>query len=157
MKTPVNIEIAKLLKIHKFKGICLSYFFEDGEFRENEITVGGGDDGNEYLVEYEDLLENWNDGFVTKKNGERCFGCNKSNGYFETFSAPTIAEAVMWLYEKYNIWISISININGNFEPTIKAYTKVDMAWELQTRMHNLKTPTEAYTEAILHTLKNII
>ncbi len=63
------------------------------------------------LKEYSELINNWNDNFTTKKNGDRCFGCDKSKGYFETFSAPTIAEVVMWCFNKYKYSIEYSMNI----------------------------------------------
>ena len=41
---------------------------------------------------------------MTNKNGDRCFGCDKSRGYFETFSAPTQSLLQKWLREEHNIF-----------------------------------------------------
>jgi len=66
------------------------------------------------------------------------------------YIAPTIAEVVMWLYEEYGIWIYVSkpdengwvIHLQGldNF-PTLIYFNSL----------------TEAYSEAILYILKNLI
>ena len=70
------------------------------------------------------------------------------------YIAPTIAEAVMWLYEKYGIWINVRRVWNKGeiigFEVTID---QIDGFTE--TDIYN--SPTEAYSEAILYTLKNLI
>lgn len=64
--------------------------------------------------------------------------------------APTIAEVVMWLYEKHGIWIStLQHTKNGKgvyFESFLNAIT-----------FSGYDSPTEAYETAILYTLKNII
>ena len=73
------------------------------------------------------------------------------------YPAPIIAEVVMWLYEKHEIWIYV---------PPSK-YGKLDkfMGWIIvpsngTTRDHstkNFNSPTEAYEAAIKYTLKNLI
>lgn len=75
---------------------------------------------------------------------------------FASYSAPTIAEVVMWLYEKHGIWTVVNVNImgswyfehfdlkekrNAQFKPTDKHYD----------------SPTETYSQAIEYTLKNLI
>jgi len=145
MNKPVNFEIAKLLKEKSWNKETLCHYFEDGAFRQNELkdTVGM-DYGSDYIVEFSELIHDWNDGFLMKKNGDRCFGCNKNKGYFETFSAPTIAEVVCWIYSKYQIWIQVSIlkddewhysirrkDNNWNIEfPTKEKYTSIENAYE---------------------------
>ena len=69
---------------------------------------------------------------------------------------PTIAEVVMWLYEKYGIWTVVNVNImgswyfehfdlkekrNAQFEPTDTHYDSL----------------TEAYEAAIEYTLNNLL
>lgn len=67
---------------------------------------------------------------------------------------PTIVEVVMWLYDKHNIWINARRVWNKGeiigFEVTID---QIDGFTE--TDIYN--SPTEAYSEAILYTLKNLI
>jgi len=101
---PIDFKTAILAKDKGFKSPTLHYYFEDGVFIENSFkdTVGM-DYGAEYEVEFSELIENWNDDYVTKKDGSRCFGCRKSNVYFETYSAPTQSELLKWLRELYKI------------------------------------------------------
>lgn len=69
-------------------------------------------------------------------------------------SYPTIAEVVMWFYEKHGIWISVQ-----------KYWDKGEfLGWEaliyFSDGIHITKTvnsPTEAYEVAIKHTLENKI
>lgn len=148
MNKLVSFELAKLLKEKGFDKKTLSYYFEDGEFRENQIKDTYGYYGDEYVVENSEFLENWNDKWLTRKNGDRCFGCQKSKGYLETFSAPTIAEVVMWLYEKHSIWIEVRKFLNGGF-----------YANTLKGKMLYMDkdSPTESYEAAIEYCLKNLL
>jgi hypothetical protein len=58
--------------------------------------------------------------------------------------APTIAEVVMWLYEKHGIWISVyRVDDSTIFR---HCFSNVDF-----------NTPTEAYEAAIEYTLNNLI
>lgn len=109
----VGFEVAKLAKDKGFKELCLNYYFEDGELRENILNTTHGYYGEEVTFKYEELIENWNDRFLTKKDGSRCFGCNKSNGYLETCSAPTQALLQKWLREKHNIDVVVGSTYLG--------------------------------------------
>jgi len=115
-ETLITFETAKLAKEKGFNEHTLCFYFEGGEFRENKLKDTFGYYGEEYTVEYEELLNNWNDGFVTKKDGSRCFGCNKSGTYFETFSAPTQSLLIKWLREKHNLFIKIDFFQSDEFE-----------------------------------------
>ena len=75
----------------------------------------------------------------------------------------TIAEVVMWLYEKYGIWIVVSTTISKQF-----IYKCIDMSGEKDQSKSNYPTciskdgtyynsPTEAYSQAIEYTFKNLI
>lgn len=77
--------------------------------------------------------------------------------------APTIAEAVMWLYEKYGIWINVSITIHkeyfyqcmdttGKKDPTKNNYPS-----RICEPGNYYNSPTEAYEAAIEYTLNNLI
>ena len=111
----ITFETAKLAKEKGFDIHTLDYYFEDGEFRRNELTGTNGYYGEEYSFSYEEFLENWNDKFVTKKNGDRCLGCDKSKNYFETYSAPTQSLLQRWLRKKHNIHICNNLHymVNG--------------------------------------------
>ena len=73
----------------------------------------------------------------------------------DVVSAPTIAEVVMWLWKTHKIWIYIR-----NFE-TLPFCSYILQNGESMISFHNgnkgFKTPAEAYQEAVLHTLKNLI
>lgn len=73
------------------------------------------------------------------------------NKLTDNYSAPTIADVVMWLYEKQGIWISVDPeNDTDTWFHTI-SYNKSE------TVFGDYNTPTEAYEAAIEHCLKNII
>jgi hypothetical protein len=110
----VDFELAKELKEVGFKIPTLHHYFEDGVIRENIIEDTYGYYGDEYTVEFEELTNNWNDGFLMKKNGDRCFGCSKAKGYLETFSAPTLELAKMWFREVHGIHININHTCDEN-------------------------------------------
>ena len=154
MNTPVNFEIAKLLKAKGYNNLELNFYFEDGELKENVLReTTGMDYGSEFTVEFSELLENWNNGWLTKKNGGRCFGCSKTKGYLETYSAPFISTVVMWLHEKHGIWISVQPN-----EP----YVDNDWCFTIfkdlvkNTSLEGYDSPTEAYEEGIIYALNNL-
>jgi hypothetical protein len=70
---------------------------------------------------------------------------------------PTIAEVVMWLYEKHGIWIEVHRWTNQPvddeiWEECFQAFTNGD-AMDVAT----FKSPTEAYEAAIRYCLEKII
>lgn len=158
MNTRVNFEIAKLLKEKGWKNPTLHYFFEGGELRENVFTdTVGMDYGSEFEVELSEFLENWNDGRVVNKNGNYCFGCSKSKGYFDTYSAPTVADVVMWLYKTHSIWVEVHGWTNQPVGEEIwkncfQAFVNGDAM-----NVSIFKTPTEAYEAVIEYCVKNLI
>ena len=68
-----------------------------------------------------------------------------------TLVFPSIAEVIMWLYEKYNIWISVTYQRHSegkHWRYTINQIYRTEIVlWE-----HN--TPTEAYEAAIKYCLE---
>ncbi len=159
MTEPVTFEIAKLLKEKEFDKRTMHYYFEDGEFKDNKLTGTNGYYGEEYSFSYNEFLENWNDKWLTKKNGDRCFGCSKSHGYLETYSAPTISEVVMWLYEKHGIWIGVQpTSVVGKFQFRTYYNNKSVMNQHWNDSMSKeFSSPIEAYEAAIEYTLNNLI
>ena len=134
MNTYVNFEIAKLLKEKGFKQPCFYYYDKNVKLNEPYLENGSSTDV-EFRVDLTDFLGHHN---------------SYSTQYI---SVPTIAEAVMWLYEKHKIWIHCEICFDGNsFIPKI---TKVvENLYPFDTQF---KSPTEAYEAAIKHTLENLI
>lgn len=169
MNTPVSFDLAKLLKEKGWQIPTLYYYFEDGVLIQNTIkdTVGM-DYGSEFEVEFSEFTENWNDNFLTRKNGDRCFGCSKSQGYFETFSAPNISEVVMWLYEKNGLWVLVDwsqtkwcFSIIDVKEETVKKVSgekwKERSSGVYLKTLLDFKSPTEAYEAAIKYSLNKLI
>ena len=77
------------------------------------------------------------------------------------YPAPTIAEVVMWLYEKpeHGIWIhSAPENDEQDIIKWAYIIQKTDIA-EVRfiRRFSNFNSPTEAYEAAIEYTLNNLI
>lgn len=129
----VGFEVAKLAKDKGFKELCLNYYFEDGELRENKIVTTNGYYGEEVTFEYEELIENWNDKFLTKKDGSRCFGCPKARGYFETFSAPQQSVLQRWLREVHNVHIEIYFNYKKYYAAIFGKNEAKDVEFEYET------------------------
>ena len=123
--TLISFTVAKLAKEKGFNILTLNYYFEDGNLKENELTGTNGYYGEEYCFSFNEFLENWNNEWLTKKDGDRCFGCNKSNGYLETFSAPTQSLLQRWLREVHDIDISIEKLIGGGSGINKVYHTKI--------------------------------
>lgn len=87
MTKPISFELAKLLKGVGFNLPCL-YYYENGKLIEPYLENGSSTD-TQFRVELSDL--------------EEFYG-----SWSKRISAPTVAEAVMWLHEKYQIWIYVS-------------------------------------------------
>jgi hypothetical protein len=142
MNTPVNFEIAKLLKEKGFDLKVRSMYCEEKLHRDTNLK------GN-----YNDVIwvRTW-----------------RNSPYDDTVSAPTITEAVMWLYEKHGIWISIHSDKALNWKSLFSI--KIDWTYPKDSTIKGIKpkyfkykgknefnSPTEAYEAAIEYTLNNLI
>jgi len=138
MTTSVSFEIAKLLK--------------EREFNEPSSVIVTNKNKHHLVSGTEHTLLN---GMV--------FTTAKNKGLPDHIcSAPTIAEAVMWFYEKHSLWILALPTITGCF-----AYKIVDVQLnpekpierppynDISANDYNL--PTEAYEAAIKYCLEKII
>lgn len=151
MNTPVNFELAKLLKEEMFNEPIKQRYF---------IAENIDSDRSPFLQK-ECALYNWNnyDDFSTSY-----------------YSAPTIAEVRMWLYEKHGIWISVELCIVGSDEweygykvvylpkefknakkRAIHLTTKESFQEGMSSYSGAWHTPTEAYEAAIEYCLTNLI
>jgi hypothetical protein len=152
--TYVTFEQAKWLKEKGFDVPMSHYYFEDGEFKEHFLQETHGYYGDEYEVHLSEFNENWNDKWLTKKSGDRCFGCSKDRGYFETFSAPEQWRVVEWLRVKHGIWVSIfhkRHSMDKHYGYTIKHPN------EIETKLWEFNSPQEAYSAAFDYVLNNLI
>jgi hypothetical protein len=89
-----------------------------------------------------------------ESNGNRFFDnipCNFNNVEL-ICSAPTIAEVVMWLYEKHGIWVSVL----PTEDITMFSY-KIKSKFGLLNNSQNFNSPTEAYEAAIEYCLTKLI
>ena len=77
-----------------------------------------------------------------------------SQWYRNEILAPTIAEVVMWLYDKHGIWIYLlpSEDNKDVFKPFFRGKIIVD---QHLTKFY--RSPTEAYEAGIKHVLENLI
>ena len=123
MNTPVSFPLAKLLKEKEFdKPVHSFYVIDESEYGEIGETIIDPNDNYPVLDD---------------------------NSLFDTLaSAPTIADVVIWLYEKYGVWISV--HEYGNV-----------FSWGIQKfdlgSVDNFNSPKEAYQNAIEYTLNNLI
>lgn len=164
----ISFETAKLTKEKGFNEECLCYYFEDGEFREHKIEDTYGYYGEEYTVEYEELLRNWNDNFLTKKDGNRCFGCAKLRGYLETYSAPTQVLLAKWLREVHNLFIKIDFFTDNEVDKLTYDYCISNLSHPFKeneinedyvidySMTRNFKTYEQALEEGLFEALKLI-
>lgn len=133
MNTLVNFELAKLLKEKEFDGESFQFYEEDGE-----------------------LL--YSDGNVQFKTPYYV----KNIPHLNYFIAPTIAEVVMWLYEKHNIIVEScweGTREIDSFDARIIILGKTILSKEYKDFKLNIDTssPTEAYEAAIEYTLTKLI
>jgi len=130
MNTPISFEIAKLLKEKGFDEALTFYFDLQDSNKLKPIPMS--DEINKFHSNRNSLM----------------------------LSAPTIADVVMWLYEKHGIWISVNkdINIkwsNNYFNYNIISENKGSAFSDIGGTQPN--SPTEAYEAAIEYTLNNLI
>ena len=123
MNTLVNFELAKLLKE---KGFNLPMIQNGRVYCEGTKQIDSIVSSNQ--------VANWN-----------------ANCYVEICSAPTIAEVVMWLYEKHGIWIYCSQNSKGEFQWYLDYNATGDRG------MLEFNSPAEAYEAAIEYTLNHLV
>jgi len=86
-------------------------------------------------------------------NGTKLGMHSKPNDYGK-YSAPTIAEVIMWLYEKYGVWIWVAGYKRKNNRTYFDYYFSID---KLNQKASNFfSSPTEAYLAGIEYYLKKI-
>lgn len=138
MNTSVNFEIAKLLKEKGFDVKTTGSYVDTTPFSENE---------NDF-VEY----------FFEQNHNEK----------EHRVSAPTIAEVVMWLYEKHDIYINVIPDLSSRhnlidrkfyvsmFKYSMNINVQVEILKEDKNILYFNKLEN-AYEFGILHALKNLI
>ncbi len=130
MNTLVSFEIAKMLKEKGFDIPC----------REGWVNYLESFTGETRMPDNESNL-------VIDRLGNR-----------HLIERPTIAEVVMWLYEKHEIWVYTKPVLDEDGKWIFKGYVKLMNNFkvkEYQTKL--LREPTETYEAAIIYTLNNLI
>ena len=96
-----------------------------------------------------------NTGLYYTKDKDHClvgWGFNdRTEESLAQYSAPTISEVVMWLYEKHGIWIGVTKYKNHVTDVNDDCYFTPDNG------RHIYKTPTEAYEARIKLILENVL
>lgn len=131
MNTPVNFQISKLLKEKGFNLYCTYSYWEEIL---TDMTPG-------YALE---------DGTTSQEN----------YWDFDRYYAPTIAEIIMWLYEKHGIFVTVNIPYEefGKFSAEIWGKNLDDgIKILLADGMSMFDSIEKAYEEGIEHCLVNLI
>jgi len=98
----------------------------------------------------------------------RCYPIvNKTQTYFigkaavlkeeNFYLAPTIAEVVMWLYEKHGVWIVVDNLIDNKFYFSHRDTKTNNYSSRLGCNDEGYELPTEAYEAAIEYCLTKLI
>ena len=91
-------------------------------------------------------------------NPEVVYSKTPRQGFFKEYGgsllAPTIAEVVMWLYEKHGIWISVQKDWDVGKHLGFEAVIDCNDGY---INTETLNSLTEAYLSAIEYTLNNLI
>lgn len=131
MNTHLDFETAKLLKGKGFDKI-MKYHYPNFDTQNQEIC----------------LPTNWNNFTDMSGNSNYC-------------SVPTIAEVVMWLYEKHGIWICVGQPWENErtFQSKVITNTIIEEGFNSTdvTIIGLYNSPTEAYIEAINYCLTKLI
>lgn len=151
MNTSVSFELAKLLKEKGFSWECSHFYCKSKYDKKFYLTTG---------TEYEsdrDCIWDWN------LNGGKSGTLLKTIPYPNDkdaiyYSAPTIAEVVMWLYEKHGIWIYVD---TSSVRKWVYFINLVDNDYFLNSDSTEcgelyFNSPTEAYEAAIEHCLTKL-
>jgi hypothetical protein len=139
MNTPVSYAIAKLLKEKGFNEPCTTIVTKENKYHLVSGTEKAFINGISFTI--------------AKNKGLPDHIC----------SAPTIADVVMWLYEKHGIWISVSITIQKEYY-----YQCIDITGKKDSTKNNYpsrickpgnyyNSPTEAYEAAFEYALNKLI
>lgn len=142
MNTPVSFPLAKLLKEKGFD-------VPTNKYHEHALTSKKDSETNDYTGAFgwKKGETNLQDGYCKNNHGMSDF----SNENWYMCSAPTISDVVMWLYKKYNIWISVDPEIDTNTWFHTITHGKSISAFG------NYSSPIEAYEKGIEHILNDMI
>lgn len=145
MNIPVSFEIAKLLKEKGFDELCGEHYSFGSGDKENPKT------GQTFIG-----------GFINELGLQRKYKNSELSKWklpYGEFSAPTITEVVMWLYEKHGVWVSINPTHTDElwgYEILVKSNDPYK-GWFNEISGYTFNSPTEAYEAGIEYALNNLI
>lgn len=137
MNKEVNFEISKLLKEKGFDELCNNHYSQ-------ALFEGTNPDWEGVFPKYS-VFKHSDSHYNSKPNN--------NDSWFEC-SAPTIAEVVMWLYEKHGIWISVQKDWDDSI--CLGWEAKIDFSDGVRIT-ETVNSIREAYDFAIKYVLKNLI
>ena len=135
MNTPVSFTVAKLLKEKGFDKQCLRFYTNP------RCKMFGIDEHGRY--------------YPIKNRAKKLWLSGKAATLYSkhVFYAPTIADVIMWLYEKYEIWVAI----NPFYTMEGKRFSSDVWKNNYKISVNHFKTPTDAYEAAIEYSLVNLV
>ena len=106
--------------------------------------------------------------YKSEKELEEGIGVDYDWNKFDSYSAPTIAEVVCWIYNKYDIWISLIPDsssgyrlLNRKFSVSIFRFNmNLNVQVEIIRKNKDIlyfNLPENAFDYAINYTIKNLI
>ena len=136
MNTPVNFELAKLLKEKGFNDQTLHFYTKP------KSKMFGIDEHNRY--------------YNIVNTPKKLYTCGEHSvaDIKNVYSAPTIADVVMWLYEKHGVWIETPF-WDSKFR--IKIINTIEEKLLRGIDFEGYNSPTEAYEAAIKYCLTELI
>lgn len=152
MNTSVNFEIAKLLKEKGFDKPVHQYYEFIRDLSSNQDKTWRFKNSS-FLVRESDAAmfpDEGKNGVEVAAYSDRIYRDYNFKTSEDFISAPTIAEVLMWLYEKHGIWIYVS-------KPDENGWVIHWQGLKSYPTLIYFNSPTEAYSSAIEHTLKNLI
>jgi hypothetical protein len=133
MNTPIDFENAKLLKEKGFDIPVTHNYGKKGELG-HIIDLG---------LDFEDVDNNRKENF------------NRFVGTYRQVSAPTIADVVMWLYEKHGMWIYVFKDYDL---PKFNYAIQRPNVYSILTHLDNtFISSTDAYNDGIKYTLEKLL
>lgn len=138
MNTPVNFKIAKLLKEKGFDDTTLHFYTKPN------TKMFGIDEHGRYYPMKNKAKSLWTMGNAAALKIEN------------VYQAPTIAEVVMWLYEKHGIWI-IAIPVGISTTWCFSMFNVDPEKGRIIFESPSCNSPTEAYEAGIEYILNNLI
>lgn len=147
MNKEVSFPIAKLLNEKDYSWECENFYKKGKYDKKFYLTTG---------VEYDsdrNCIWDWN------LNGGKSGMLSKVIPYPNErtaiyYSAPTIAEVVMWLYEKHGIWISVNKEYHNG---VLLGFEAIIDSEDGLIDVGTFATPIKAYEEAIKYALNHSI